>query len=70
MTPYYRDDFATLYHGDCREVLPRLEPAALVLTDPPYGKVKGDFDEEWTNRTAMLKDAEEWRAGYDKSIYN
>ena len=27
----------TLYHGDCREVLPLLPPVDLVLTDPPYG---------------------------------
>ena len=28
---------ATLYHGDCREVLPALPRHDLVLTDPPYG---------------------------------
>ena len=28
---------ATLYHGDCREVLPGLGRFDLVLTDPPYG---------------------------------
>lgn len=37
MQPYYRDDHVTLYHGDCREILPTLERADLVLTDPPYG---------------------------------
>lgn len=37
MKPYYQDDYATIYHGDCREILPRLEPVDLVLTDPPYG---------------------------------
>jgi site-specific DNA-methyltransferase (adenine-specific) len=35
--PYYQDDYVTLYHADCREVLPHLEPVDLVLTDPPYG---------------------------------
>jgi DNA modification methylase len=35
--PYYSDDFVTIYHGDCREVLPSLPLAGLVLTDPPYG---------------------------------
>lgn len=36
--PYYSDDLVTLYHGDCRDVLPGLDPASvdLVLTDPPY----------------------------------
>jgi DNA modification methylase len=28
---------ATLYLGDCREVLPTLGPVAAVITDPPYG---------------------------------
>lgn len=37
MKPYYEDESVTLYHGDCREVLPDLPPADLVLTDPPYG---------------------------------
>lgn len=37
MKPYYQDDYCTIYHGDCREILPTLEPVDLVLTDPPYG---------------------------------
>ena len=28
---------ATLYLGDCSIILPQLEPADLLLTDPPYG---------------------------------
>ena len=35
--PYYQDNFVTIYHGDCRKILPLLEPVDLVLTDPPYG---------------------------------
>ncbi len=37
MTPYYEEPGITIYHGDCREILPQLEPVDLVLTDPPYG---------------------------------
>jgi DNA modification methylase len=35
--PYYQDSHCTIYRGDCREILPQLEPVDLVLTDPPYG---------------------------------
>ena len=37
-------DGQTIIHGDCREVLPLLEPVDLVLTDPPYG-----LNEKWGN---------------------
>jgi DNA modification methylase len=37
MTPYYEDGAVTLYHGDCREILPSLGRSDLLLTDPPYG---------------------------------
>jgi len=37
MKPYYEQDGITIYHGDCREVLPRLDRVDHVLTDPPYG---------------------------------
>ena len=36
MTPYYQHAGITIYHGDCREILPTLQ-ADLVVTDPPYG---------------------------------
>ena len=35
-TPYYDCDGITIYHGDCREILPYLPKVDLVLTDPPY----------------------------------
>lgn len=38
MKPYYEQDGITIFHADCRDVLPTLEPVDLVLTDPPYEK--------------------------------
>ncbi len=37
MKPYYAEAGIEIYHGDCREVLPLVGRADLVLTDPPYG---------------------------------
>ncbi len=37
MKPYYEAGGITIYHGDCREILPGLGAFELVLTDPPYG---------------------------------
>jgi site-specific DNA-methyltransferase (adenine-specific) len=41
MTPYYEEGGMTIYHGDCREVLPLLEAdsADVCVTDPPYSEV-------------------------------
>lgn len=36
MRPYFQDELVTIYHGDCRDVLPTLPKVDLVLTDPPY----------------------------------
>lgn len=37
--PYYQDKWVTIYHGDCREILPLIPDRSidLVLTDYPYG---------------------------------
>lgn len=35
MQPYYSENGITIYHGDCREVLPYLRPTAIV-TDPTW----------------------------------
>lgn len=46
LAPYYADDAVTLYHGDCRDILPLLEPESVTLlwTDPPYGHANMDGD--------------------------
>ena len=43
MTPYYEDGSCTIYHGDCREVLPGLASAVrCVVTSPPYAEQRKD----------------------------
>ena len=43
--PYFEDGAVTIYHGDCRDILPTLGPVDLVLTDPPYGVGLAEWDE-------------------------
>jgi site-specific DNA-methyltransferase (adenine-specific) len=38
VTPYYEDVSVTIYHGNCREIMPELVlDVQVVVTDPPYG---------------------------------
>lgn len=42
MKPYYQHAGITIYHGDCREILPLIEAQTdlsigAIVTDPPYG---------------------------------
>ena len=34
--PYYEDDAVTIYHAGCREILPLLQPADAIITDPAW----------------------------------
>lgn len=38
LRPYYEDAAVTLYHGDCRAILPQIEAVDHVITDPPYAR--------------------------------
>jgi site-specific DNA-methyltransferase (adenine-specific) len=49
---------ATLYLGDCREVLPTLGPVGLIITDPPYSS-GARTDSEKQVRGAMLRSMED-----------
>ena len=56
-TPYYEDDNVTLYCGRCEDVLPTLDTSSidLVLTDPPYYRVKGEaWDRQWDTPALFL----------------
>jgi site-specific DNA-methyltransferase (adenine-specific) len=45
--PYYEEPGITIYCGDCRDILPHLEPVDLVITSPPYNASK-DYEKDST----------------------
>ena len=57
MTPYYDEDGITIYHADCREVLPTLS-GDVVLTDPPYGNgtAYDSYDDSEESLAALVAD--------------
>lgn len=50
MKPYYEHAGITIFHGDCREILPGLGKFDLCLTDPPYGLGKKLAGGDWGKR--------------------
>lgn len=56
MGPYYEDEWVTLYHGDCRELLPSLGRFDAAIVDPPYGDTSLAWDRwvpGWPRRVAQ-----------------
>lgn len=63
MKPYYQDDFVTIYHGDCAEVLPSMTNVDLVVTSPPYnmglvpgGNGRGMYRPGASNKAGRFRD--------------
>lgn len=65
MKPYYDHAGITIYHGDCREILPHLTKVDLVLTDPPYGI---DWVPRINNREKMVGDNEPFDPSFMLSV--
>jgi site-specific DNA-methyltransferase (adenine-specific) len=61
MKPYYEDDAVTIYHGDCREILPLLESVDVLVTDPPYGIDFAGQPTKWQRRAGQKP--ESWDRG-------
>lgn len=56
MKPYYERDGITIYHGDCREILPSIK-ADVVVTDPPYGIGFAAQPTKWQRRAGHKPEA-------------
>ena len=57
---------ATLYRGDCLEILPTLGKVDAVVTDPPYGL--GDWNNRGTNKARPFDSdvTQQWDIGIDQ----
>ena len=60
MKPYYQNKWVTIYHGNCREILPQLDVKVdLVLTDPPYNAEDIGFNKHsYIGQSMKLPDGE------------
>lgn len=56
MKPYYEHAGITIYHGDCREILPSLGAVDAVVTDPPYGIGEARGKNKSRGKLAVAKD--------------
>lgn len=65
MKPYYQDSAVTIYHGDCREILPTMDKVDLVLTDPPYGI--GESNKKGLSRSVLAKAKDYGDFDWDKN---
>lgn len=62
MNPYYSHAGVTIYHGDCREILPSLQADA-VVTDPPYGDTSLAWDVPVGGWANLLQAPQVWCFG-------
>lgn len=44
MRPYYEHGGVTIFHGDCREIMPTLGQVDAVVADPPYEETNLEWD--------------------------
>lgn len=55
MIPYYQDNDITIYHSDCRDILPTLAPVSLIVTDPAFEGISGGNSPHRTSPSGILK---------------
>jgi len=68
---YLDDGDVTLHLGDCREVMPLLEPVDAVVTDPPYGVTSLGWDvpvRAWIDLLPLKPSGSVWIFGSMRSL--
>ena len=70
--PYYEQDGISIFHGDCRQILPLLTPNFInaVITDPPYQSLDVEVSigtttqlvglDQFTGKRLAASDGEKW----------
>jgi site-specific DNA-methyltransferase (adenine-specific) len=57
--PYYEHDGITIYHGDCRNILPHVGKVDAVITDPPFFmpathyQSRVDWQRSWSDTSVL-----------------
>lgn len=57
MKPYYEREGITIYHGDCREILPSIPPVAAIITDPVWPNCPKGLIPGWETPSMLLASA-------------
>lgn len=55
MKLYHQEEAVTIYHGDCRQILPMLGQFDLLLTDPPYDVHAGQGGGAFGSRKSIVE---------------
>ncbi|MFN7949458.1 MAG: DNA methyltransferase [Blastocatellia bacterium] len=55
LQPYFQNERVTIYHADCREVLPLLTAAGVIITDPVWPNCPAGLLIGWNNPEGVFR---------------
>lgn len=72
MKPYYNHAGITIYHGDCRDILPTIRDVSLTVSSPPYNQLSSLLREPtgiWARSSGGLGWVRAWQeSGYADAL--
>src|ERR1700677_1906925 len=71
IAPVFDKAGVTLYHGNCLDIMPQLDPVDAVITDPPYGETSLMWDKVvrgWRTLLPLQDHASLWQFGSMRSL--